>query len=95
MSNYRLTEEAREDLIRIYQYGVKKFGENQAEKNFNGFFDLFDFIADNPFSYPAIDFIRAGYRRAPYGSDSIYSKIINQRVTIVAIIGQQDLDNLL
>jgi toxin ParE1/3/4 len=88
MRNYRLTEEAREDLIRIYKYGVKKFGENQAEKYFNGFFDLFDFIADNPFSYPAIDFIRAGYRRSPYGSDGVYYHFTDHKVTIVAIVGQ-------
>ncbi|WP_332911733.1 hypothetical protein [Algoriphagus boritolerans] len=26
MDNYRLGEEAKEDLIRIYQWGVKRFG---------------------------------------------------------------------
>jgi toxin ParE1/3/4 len=32
MIKYRISNEAKEDLIRIHQYGVKKFGERQADK---------------------------------------------------------------
>jgi toxin ParE1/3/4 len=34
MANYKLTEQAREDLIRIHQYGMARFGEKQADKYF-------------------------------------------------------------
>jgi len=38
MANYRLSEEAKEDLIRIYQYGAKKFGLSHADRYFDNFF---------------------------------------------------------
>lgn len=31
MGSYKLTEDAKDDLRRIYEYGVKKFGEAQAD----------------------------------------------------------------
>lgn len=32
MTKYRLSNAAKEDLIRIHQYGVKKFGPTQADE---------------------------------------------------------------
>ena len=32
MTNYRLSNTVKEDLIRIHQYGVRTFGEKQADK---------------------------------------------------------------
>lgn len=96
MGHYKLTEDAKADLIRIHQYGVFKFGEAQADKYFMAFFDQFDLIADQPFLCPSVDFIRKGYRRSVCGADSIYFRIENDTVEIMAIIGRQDLDqNLL
>ena len=45
MANYRLSNDAKDDLIRIHQYGVRQFGESQADKYFNTFFEYFDLIA--------------------------------------------------
>ncbi|MDA9057022.1 type II toxin-antitoxin system RelE/ParE family toxin [Flavobacteriaceae bacterium] len=49
MANYKLSNSAKEDLIRIYRYGVDKFGMTQADKYFDSFFEYFDSIAKNPF----------------------------------------------
>jgi toxin ParE1/3/4 len=95
MKGYKLSEEAKQDLIQIHQYGTRTFGETQADKYFNGFFEYFDRIAENPYSFPSIDIIRKGYRRAAYGSDSIYYRIANNTIEIIAIVGQQDLDGVL
>jgi toxin ParE1/3/4 len=54
---------AKEDLIRIHNYGVKQFGIKQADKYFESFFVHFDIIAENPQSFEAVDFIKPGYRR--------------------------------
>ena len=35
MAKYRLSNEAKEDLIRIHHYGVEKFGISQADKYFD------------------------------------------------------------
>ena len=95
MAEYRLSNEAKEDLIRIHHYGVEKFGMAQADKYYNSFFEYFDIIAQRPFSFESVDYIRNGYRRCVCGSDSIYYRINNGIVEIMAIVGRQDLMNIL
>ena len=95
MSKYKLSNEAKEDLIRIHQYGVRKFGMSQADKYYNSFFEYFNIIAQRPFSFESVDYIKAGYLRCVCGSDSIYYKVNGDTVEIMAIVGMQDLKNIL
>ena len=95
MAEYRLSNVAKEDLIRIHQFGVKKFGITQADKYFYSFFDYFEIIAQRPFSFESVDYIKEGYRRCSCGSDTIYYRINDSMVEIMAIIGMQDLKNIL
>jgi len=95
MAEYRLSNEAKEDLIRIHQYGVEKFGMAQADKYYDSFFKYFDIIAQQPFSFESVDYIRNGYRRCACGSDSIYYRIINDIVEIMAIVCRQDIMKIL
>ncbi|RMZ51670.1 type II toxin-antitoxin system RelE/ParE family toxin [Flavobacteriaceae bacterium PRS1] len=95
MADYKLSNAAKEDLIRIHHYGIKKFGMVQADKYFNSFFEYFDIIAQRPFSFESVNFIKKGYRRCVCGTDAIYFKINNNTVEIMAIIGRQDLKNIL
>jgi toxin ParE1/3/4 len=95
MAKYRLSNAAKEDLIRIHHFGVKNFGVAQADKYFNAFFDYFDIIAERPFAFESVDYIKAGYRKCPCGSDTIYYKINGNLVEIMAIVGMQDLNNIL
>ncbi len=94
MANYRISNEAKEDLIRIHQYEVKKLGMAQADTYFESFFVVFDIIAQRPFSFESVDFIKKGYRRCVCGSDSIYYKINDGIIEIMTIIGRQDLKNI-
>ena len=94
MPSYKLSIEAEDDLIRIHQFGVQRFGMRQADKYFNTFFEYFDAIARQPFSFEAVDYIKPGYRRCVCGSDSIYYQVNNEVVEIMTIIGRQDLDNI-
>ena len=95
MADYKLTNEAKQDLIRIHQYGVEKFGVAQADKYYDSFFKYFDIIAQQPYSFESIDYIRSGYRRCACGADSIYYRITHGVVEIMAIVGRQDLMNVL
>ena len=95
MVSYRLSNEAKKDLIRIHHYGVEKYGITQADKYFNAFFEHFEIIAQRPFSFESVDYIKDGYRRSVCGVDSIYFRIVNDTVEIMAIIGKQDLNNIL
>jgi toxin ParE1/3/4 len=94
MAKYKLSKSAKEDLIRIHHFGVENFGMDQADKYFNTFFDYFEIIAQQPFAFESIDYIKKGYRRCPCGVDSIYYRINGDLVEIMAIIGRQDLKNI-
>ena len=91
MNSYKLTVDAKEDLYRIYAYGVATFGEYQADTYFTQLTAAFSNIANNPLLYPSVDHIRPGYRRCVCGSDSIYYRIKSEHIEIVAIIGGQDI----
>ena len=95
MAEYRISNTAREDLIRIHHYGVNKFGITQADKYFDSFFEYFKIIAQRPFSFESVDFIKKGYRRCVCGSDSIFFKVNENVIEIMTIIGRQDLDRFL
>lgn len=95
MAKYRLSNEAKEYLIRFHHYGVERFGLTQAEKYFDTFFECFDIIAKRPFSFESVDYIKKGYRRCFHESDSIYYRINNDIIEIMAIIGRQDVNNIL
>ena len=47
MGNYKLTEDAKDDLRRIYRYGVKEFGEAQADLYYDALSRRFEQIAEN------------------------------------------------
>tara|TARA_R110001592_G_C12826671_1_gene719520 strand:- start:159 stop:431 length:273 start_codon:yes stop_codon:yes gene_type:complete len=86
MAKYKLSNVAKDDLIRIHHQGIKKFGVTQADKYFDSFFEYFDIIARRPFSFESVDFIKEGYRRCPCGADSIYYRLNNDIVEIMAIL---------
>jgi toxin ParE1/3/4 len=94
MPSYKLSEDTVADLKRIYQFGVSKFGMTQADKYYYSFFENFELIAQRPLSFESVDYIKPGYRRCPCGSDSIYYRIVNNTVEIMAIIGKQDVENI-
>jgi toxin ParE1/3/4 len=93
MPKYKLSESAKEDLIRIFYYGLNKFGEKQAEKYYFHFFEKFDEISKNPYLYPSVNEIRPGYRKCVCGVDTIYFRINEEYVEIMAIIGKQEFKN--
>ena len=95
MAKYRLSNDAKEDLIRIHHYGIEKFGMSQADKYFDTFFEYFDIIAQRPFSFESVDYIKKDYRRCVCGSDSIYYRINKDVVEIMAIVGRQDINTIL
>jgi toxin ParE1/3/4 len=95
MAKYKLTNEAKNDLIRIHHYGVEKFGMMQADIYFESFFEHFNNIAERPFSFESVDYIKRGYRRCVCGVDSIFFKVNENTVEIMAIIGRQDLNEKL
>ena len=93
MYKYKLSNIAKDDLIKIYQFGEQRFGTKQAEIYFDSFFTHFEIIAKNPYLFEAVDFIKSGYRRCVCGVDTIYFKINAEEIEIMTIIGRQELNN--
>lgn len=92
---YKLANEAKMDLARIYWRGVRGFGKVQAERYYDALIQRFGGIAEAPYKYPAVDHIRKGYRRSVCGVDSIYYQVDGKLVEIMRIIGKQDIDEQL
>ncbi|WP_394753156.1 type II toxin-antitoxin system RelE/ParE family toxin [Crenothrix sp.] len=94
MGNYKITEAAKEDLRRIYHRGIREYSEIQADKYYDALFNRFDQIAENPYLYQPVDYIRAGYRRCVCGVDSIYYRMGDNTVEIINILGRQNIDEI-
>jgi toxin ParE1/3/4 len=90
MYRYKLNIQAEEDLTRIFDYGLGKFGLVQANKYYDMLFDCFAKIASNPYLFPNAIRYREGYRFCVCGVDTIYYKIIADEIEIMAIIGRQN-----
>ena len=90
MVRYRLSDKARSDLYRLYEFGVLTFGLQQAESYFDGIISRFQQLADNPQLYPKVDHIRKGYRRSVFGAHSIYYTVLKDGVLIVRVLGREN-----
>lgn len=88
--NYKLARLAQDDLIRIHQYGVRKFGEVLADQYFHAFYEKFELIAENPYHYQLTDGIRENYRQCVCGVETIYYRIQDNGVEIMTILGRQN-----
>ena len=92
MYHYDLSEKAKEDLLRIYEYGIGRFGLDQADKYFDMIHDCFSKIAKNPYLFQAVSNIKLNYHKCVCGVDAIYYKIVGNGIEINAIIGRQDFE---
>lgn len=91
MANYSLSDEALEDLDRLYEYGILNFGSPKADAYYDELLARFQELATTPFLYPAVDHVRKGYRMSVYGINSIYYQTSdNGNILIVRILGQQN-----
>ncbi len=90
MANYKLSEDALDDLIRIHQRGIIVYGEAIADQYYYAFFEHFEQLAEQPYLYQAVDHIREGYRHSVCGVDTIYYRIDGDMVKIMSILGQQN-----
>ena len=90
MFSYKLNIQAEEDLTRIFEYGLGRFGLLQANKYYDMLFDCFSKIASNPYLFPEGFRFRQGYRYCVCGVATIFYKINANEIEIMAIIGRQD-----
>ena len=95
MRRYKITEEAKMDLARIYWRGREEYTEAQADKYYYAFIQRFEEISEAPYKYQTVDHICTGYRRSVCGVDNIYYRINGDLVEIMRVLGRQDTDSKL
>jgi len=90
MYKYKLSLEAEEDIVRIFEHGLRRFGMLQATKYYDMMFECFNKIASNPFLFPVVLSYKNVERYCVCGVDTIYYNINNDSIEIITIIGRQD-----
>jgi len=89
--NYKLTEDAKADLKRIYRRGFIEFGEARADQYYLDIIERFEQLSEHPESYPAVDHIAKSMRRSVCGRDTIYYEMVDTGILILFILGSQDI----
>ena len=92
MANYRISENAKADLNRIYRRGVLEYGEARADSYYDALFERFEQLSKQPNLYQAVDDIREGYTRSVCGVDSIYYRVDGDDVEIMAPLSVSNVD---
>jgi len=90
MYSYKLSLEAEEDIVRIFEYGIGQFGVIQAAKYYDMLFECFKKIGSNPFMFPMVSSYKHVERFCICGVDTIYYNIKGDKIEIVTIIGRQN-----
>lgn len=90
MYKYKLSIEAEEDIVRMFEYGLRRFGLMQANKYYDMLFECFNKIASNPFLFPVVSRYKDVERFCVCGVDTVYYNINGDEIEIITIIGRQD-----
>lgn len=90
MASFKLSELAKRDLQDIHQYGIRQWGEAQADRYYNALYDHLEFIADDPMRYPLAENTKHGFRRSVFASHAIYFDVSGSKIEILSIIRSQD-----
>lgn len=89
----RLSPRAQRDLDAIWIFAVERWGEAVAEQYILDFASTLDRLRINPEIGLEVTFIRAGYRKLPMRSHSIYYQIEAGSILVIRILHQsQDVD---
>ncbi|MEM6359649.1 MAG: type II toxin-antitoxin system RelE/ParE family toxin [Bacteroidota bacterium] len=88
MGNYKLSNDAEEELIEIYYYSVLEFGINQARRYTTGLHQTFNTLTDNPKMGRVCKPIKEEYRRYEHKSHVIFYVIIDDDILILHVLGE-------
>ena len=95
MGNYRLSRQAADDFERIFDFGIDRFGIEQAQRYQLGMLERFDEVAEAPDLYREVEELSPGLRRSVYGSHSIYYQTDTAGILVVRILGRESVEEAL
>jgi toxin ParE1/3/4 len=94
MSEYRLTQDADDDLLKMFIYGFETFGLAQAEAYREGMTQCFELLADNPRLGRKADEFVPGARRHEHAHHVIFYDEQPDGVLILDIIHERSIRSL-
>jgi len=87
VSDYKLSQDADNDLTQIYTYSFTEFGENQADTYFESLEECLLKLAENSGMGMDISMLRKGYRRFNHNQHAIFYKPTKTGIFVVRILG--------
>lgn len=88
------TKRAEDDIKGIYKYSFLNFGEEQAEKYYEGLQRKFKSIFEKTAHSTDYSFIEKNLRRTQYSSHAIFYRMINEDEVIIVRVLHQNMDEL-
>ena len=88
------TQKAEDDIKEIYKYSFTSFGEEQAEKYYDGLAVKFKSILEETVHSTDYSFIEPELRRTNYGSHAIYYRMSNKNKVVIIRVLHQSMDEL-
>ena len=96
MDYYILSKKSEEDIEAIYEFGLQKFGKDQAIEYLIELRSYFELLLKNPNIGKQRNEIKEGLLSFPFSSHIIFYRIISNHIRIVRILhGSRDLRNFL
>jgi toxin ParE1/3/4 len=90
MAKYILTNQAVDDLVAIYEFGLIRFGAKQASAFMDALDAQFSHLANWPMAHPLVPHLVSGIRLFSFENHAIYYRVKSDVVVIVAVVGRQD-----
>ncbi len=86
MSGWRLSPRARADLDEIWDYSVRHWGEERAERYMRDLWRGIEYVADDPRRGRSCEGIRAGYFKYLSGSHAIFYRLAPDGMDVVRVL---------
>ena len=84
--NYKLRQQAKQDIKKIGRYTFKKYGKSKRDKYLRGLSKAFKSLAEMPYRGQLRDDIRKDYYSCQYKKHVIFYRIHTDYVEIVAVL---------
>ena len=94
MGEYRLTQDADDDLLNMFIYGFETFGLAQAEAYREGMTQCFELLADTPRLGRKADQFSPGARRHEHARHVIFYEEQPDGVLIIGIVHERSIRTL-
>lgn len=89
MTRYVLSPRAQADIEEIWEYTVKRWNLEQAERYVRMIQAEIEQVASDPSRGRPCHEIRTGYRKSPAGSHMLFYRVTDRGVDIVRILHQR------